>query len=98
VSALTGLVVQRFDWLKDVTPEEETLMKRQGWDVEDANFAPVDKRYAQPALNLPEEDHLRAIKAARDADNLAKAFASGKQVCRLCQVVAIIHLKTMCIP
>jgi hypothetical protein len=78
---LGSFAVQRFDWLRDVTPDEEAQMKLQGWDVEDANFAPVDKRYAQPAFNLPEEDHLHAIKAARDADNLAKAFASGKQVC-----------------
>jgi hypothetical protein len=79
--------VQKFDWLRDVTPEEEGLMKQQGWDLEDASLAPVDKRYTQPALNLPEEDHVRAITAAAEANRLAKAFAEGGRVrcCIVCR-------------
>ena len=72
--------MQKFDWLKDVTPEEAALMKSHEWDLEDTALGPVEERYAQPALHLSEEKHQDALRMAREADRLASAAAAGGKV------------------
>lgn len=72
--------VQKFDWLKDVTPEEEALMKSNEWDLEDTSLGPVEERYAQPALHLSDEKHQHALRMGREADRLASAHAAGGKV------------------
>jgi hypothetical protein len=76
----TTVHVQKFDWLKDLTPEEEAMVKEKEWDTEGVSLGPVEDRYKQPALNVSNEDHGRAIASAQEASRLAKTFEAGNQV------------------
>lgn len=74
------MCLQKFDWLKDLTPEEEVMMKEKDWDTEGVSLGPVEDRYKQPALNVSNEEHTRAIGAAQEASRLATSFVAGNQV------------------
>jgi hypothetical protein len=72
--------VQKFDWIKDATPEEEALMKTRQWDVEGTALGPVDERYLQPELKVLEEDYETSMRTAREAARLAKSYTAGAEV------------------
>jgi hypothetical protein len=79
-SNTTQPCVQKFDWIKDATPEEEALMKARMWDTEEAALGPVDERYLQPELKVLEEDYEMSMRTAREADRLAKSYTEGAEV------------------
>jgi hypothetical protein len=84
-------LLQFFDWMKDLTPEEEEQMRLDNWDLEDVKLGLPKDRFIQPSLiNLPAE-HERTINDARAVMEKVEAFNRGDEVrlsllrfCKLC--------------
>ena len=72
--------VQKFDWLKDMTPEEEALMVAREWDTEGVALGPIEHRYKQPALRVREDEHEQAMREARTALRCADSYNEGDAV------------------
>ena len=72
--------VQKFDWLKDMTPEEEALMRTREWDYEGTALGPIEHRYKQPALRTIEEEHEKTMAEARTALRHADKYTEGDEV------------------
>jgi hypothetical protein len=74
------VVVQKADWLKDVTPAEAEEMRRSNWDIEDVDLDPIPLRYVQPALKLNQGEHDRVLADAAEASRLAYAYNKDAKV------------------
>ena len=83
-SDVSARLLQKFDWIKDMTPEEEALMKERRWDCEDTALGPVERRYVQPALKVLQEDHDNTLRTARAADRVARSYSDGAEARTAC--------------
>ena len=76
--------MQKFDWLKDMTPEEEALMREREWDTDGTALGPIEHRYKQPALRTREDEHEKTMAEARTALRHADKYTEGDEVLPFC--------------
>jgi predicted restriction endonuclease len=72
--------MQKFDWMKEVTPQDAAEMEAAEWDLDDVKLGPVEERYMQPSLIVRDDLFEKALEEAYDVSNRVNAFNAGEDV------------------